>query len=213
MVVLVGVLGATPAVAQDAGVIDEAFEADAGEPEPPAHTLLRAEPSDVLAEPPPAPAPPPSPNLDYWQIGSGLNLGLIDVTLSFGQLWGELSTVVGLPIASYQNPVFGGVLAFGYARELGFNGIGHWYFEVFVEAVVGKLDQGGASGFVAGGGWGFGFRYLLDSGWTLQFRMPCLGMVAEDYNSVHTFSMGDSILDFYQANVFGWSFFTFGRRF
>jgi hypothetical protein len=215
MLSLLLLLLATPARAQDGGNVDQAFDSDAGEPDVPAHTLLNAalyEELEAPASKPPTPPEPPAYDT-YWQLGTGLNIGLIDVVFRTDHLWGEASTVLGVPIASYQNPVFGGVVAVGYSVDLGFNGAGRWYFELFLEAVAGRVLRGGASGLLAGAGWGFGFRYSLPSGWELQFRLPCFGMVAEDYNTFHTFNAGESILDFFEANTFGWSFFTIGKRF
>jgi len=213
MLSLLLLLVATPAHAQDAGVIDGAFDSDAGEPEAPAHTLLKAEPFEELA-PLQAPLTPPEPQAyeTYFQVGTGLNLGLIDLVFSSGHFWVEASTVLGVPIASNQDPLFGAVLAGGYALDLGFNGSGHWYFEVFLEAVAGRFPHGN-SGWLAGGGFGFGFRFNLANGWTLHFVMPCFGMAVEDYNPGFTFSTGEATLAFYAANAFGWSFFTVGRRF
>ncbi len=190
-------------------------EADAAGPsEPPAHTLLSSEPRDVLREPEPVPPSPPLLGSEgYWQLGTGFNLGLIDLFVSRGAVWGEFSTVVGVPIATFADPAFAAVLAVGYGVPLGDNGAGVWYFDVFVEAVGARLNQSDSSGAVGGGGFGFGFRYLWPSGWTLGLRMPAFGLVVEDYNATHVFDAAKAEIDFYVANVFAWSFLTVGRRF
>jgi hypothetical protein len=151
----------------------------------------------------------------YGEVGSGLNLGLIHVVLSHGRIWGELSTVVGVPLATIngEGPEMTGVLAVGYGLPFSEHDGGRWYFDLFVEGVFGRLRQFGTDGLLGGGGFGFGFRYLLPSGWSLGMRMPCFGMVVESYNGLHPFRAPDSMADFFIANVYGWSVFTVGYRF
>lgn len=160
---------------------------------------------------------PKVPSIDsYWEIGSGLNIGLLHAVVSKGRVWGELSTVIGVPVVTASNDQgaeVAAVLAVGYGLPIADDSRGRWVFDLFLESTVGRLQIFGQSGLSAGLGFGFGFRWLLFSGWSVGMRMPCFGMSFEQYNMFHVFSPGQAVSNFFELNIFSWSVLTIGYRF
>jgi hypothetical protein len=168
--------------------------------------------------------PDPALPTHYVSLQTGINVGLLELSMQSGHFVAGFSTTVGWPTLS-SGQYFVGDFRFGYAWALSPPDETMWFFDLVADVLPGRIAQSSGGfgrsgdrneGLFCAGGIALGFRYLHRSGLVVGFRLPLVGLGFGDFLSRQhdgNFDFGTSMAAWYLALGMSSSLVTLGLRF
>ncbi len=155
----------------------------------------------------------------YVSVQTGVNLGMIELSIASGHFVAAVSTSPGWAVVSNGQEMAADFRA-GYSWALSPEDETMWFFDLVVDAIPARVGTSFGrqpnEGLLFASGLAIGFRYVHRSGLVLGFRLPILGLAFGDWISGQhdgNFDFGTSMGGWYLALGLSSSLFTLGLRF